>query len=196
MGFELHPPDFTTGSAGSRSVHRGRWRAEVRENSVARRSGRWWPCVPNGDRRCPLVPSGAVTSGCARDDRGAVRGHPGMVRCRSGGHRALRREWLLSFDELPEVLTVEEAAEVLRIGRTLAYELARRFEVSDGTAGLPVLRIGRVLRVPKSALARVLTGELPLERALPISPAPDARTSTPPSRRRAAQLSMLEQPEV
>jgi hypothetical protein len=114
----------------------------------------------------------------------------------------MRREWVLSFDELPEVLTVEEAAEVLRIGRTLAYELARRFELSNGAAGLPVLRIGRVLRVPKSALARIVAGELLLEPAAPSGPASGASANPPGAprhaskRRRTAQLSLLEQPEA
>ncbi|MGE3359207.1 MAG: helix-turn-helix domain-containing protein [Acidimicrobiia bacterium] len=109
---------------------------------------------------------------------------------------------MLSFDELPEVLTVEEAAEVLRIGRTLAYELARRFELSAGAAGLPVLRIGRVLRVPKSALARILAGELQLEPAASSTPASATSASAARAprraskRRRSAQLSLLEQPEA
>ena len=46
------------------------------------------------------------------------------------------------LDEYPLLLTVEEAAGVLRIGRSLAYELARTYESSDGHNGLPVLRVG------------------------------------------------------
>ena len=53
-----------------------------------------------------------------------------------------------SLEQLPLLLTVEEAAGILRIGRTLAYELARRDEASGGTAGLPVMRLGGCLRVP------------------------------------------------
>lgn len=56
--------------------------------------------------------------------------------------------------ELP-LLTVEEAAQVLRIGRSLAYNLARRYEASDGTEGLPVIRFGTCLRVPRWALMQL-----------------------------------------
>lgn len=56
---------------------------------------------------------------------------------------------------MPEFLTVEEAAGVLRIGRTMAYELARSYR--DNGEGLPVVRIGRLLRVPRAAL-EALTG--------------------------------------
>lgn len=58
--------------------------------------------------------------------------------------------------ELPEVLTVEEAAAVLRIGRGAAYELARRYRLTGGREGLPVIELGRSLRVPRAALARLL----------------------------------------
>lgn len=59
------------------------------------------------------------------------------------------------LDEYGEVLTVEEAAQVLRISRSSAYELARRWR-SDNPTGLPVIQLGRFLRVPRSALENLL----------------------------------------
>lgn len=61
-----------------------------------------------------------------------------------------------SLDELPHVLTVEEAAGVLRISRGAAYELARHWRESGGRHGLPVVTLGRSLRVPRDALRRLL----------------------------------------
>lgn len=61
-----------------------------------------------------------------------------------------------SLDDLPEVLTVEEAARVLRISRGAAYELARQWRESGGRHGLPVVTLGRSLRVPRHALRRFL----------------------------------------
>ena len=62
-----------------------------------------------------------------------------------------------SLDEYPLLLTVEESAAVLRIGRSLAYELARLYESSDGREGLPVLRVGALMRVPRWALAELIS---------------------------------------
>jgi excisionase family DNA binding protein len=62
----------------------------------------------------------------------------------------------LALNELPEVLTVEEAASVLRISRGAAYELARQWRESGGRHGLPVVTLGRSLRVPREALRRLL----------------------------------------
>ena len=70
--------------------------------------------------------------------------------------------------ELPEVLTVEEAAAILRIGRGAAYQLARRWRDSGGREGLPNVVLGRSLRVPRAALERVLV----LDAAAPERPAP------------------------
>ena len=54
--------------------------------------------------------------------------------------------------EPPVLHTVEEAAGLLRIGRTLAYAMARRYEETGGCDGLPVVRLGNCLRVPRWAL--------------------------------------------
>ncbi len=61
---------------------------------------------------------------------------------------------------LPDFLTVVEAARLLRIGRTSAYLLAQQWLYSDGRQGLPVVRVGRQLRVPRRALERLAGGEL------------------------------------
>ena len=39
----------------------------------------------------------------------------------------------MSLIELPDFLTVEEAAEVLRLGRSQAYELTRIYRVTGGS---------------------------------------------------------------
>lgn len=54
--------------------------------------------------------------------------------------------------DLPDFLTVEEAAVLLRIGRTSAYGLAREWRETGGRKGLPVVELGRQLRVPRAAL--------------------------------------------
>lgn len=56
------------------------------------------------------------------------------------------------------LLTVSEATEVLRIGRSLGYQLAREYLASGGTLGLPVIRLGsQCLRVPRWALVELAT---------------------------------------
>jgi hypothetical protein len=75
------------------------------------------------------------------------------------GFRVVRS--VSTLDELPDVLTVEEAAAFLRIGRGAAYELARQWRVTRGREGLPVVTLGRSLRVPKASLARLLDAGLP-----------------------------------
>ena len=63
----------------------------------------------------------------------------------------------MSIDDLPDFLTIEEAARVLRIGRGQAYELARLWRATNGAQGLPNVEIGtKTKRVPKVALIRYL----------------------------------------
>ncbi|MEO1059512.1 MAG: hypothetical protein AAFY28_21615 [Actinomycetota bacterium] len=56
------------------------------------------------------------------------------------------------------MLTLSEATRVLRIGRSLGYQLAREYLASGGTSGLPVIRLGeQCLRVPRWALLELAT---------------------------------------
>ena len=48
--------------------------------------------------------------------------------------------------------TVDQAAELLGIGRNTAYEAVRRGEI-------PTIKIGRRLLVPRAALERMLAGD-------------------------------------
>ena len=52
-------------------------------------------------------------------------------------------------DDLPVVLTMRQLREVLQISRPKAYELAHQ-------KGFPVVRFGRVIRIPRDALLRWL----------------------------------------
>src|SRR3546814_20834486 len=58
--------------------------------------------------------------------------------------------------DLPNVLTIDEAAALLRISRNSAYALARRWLATDGAEGLPAVKLGRSLRVPSPTLLRML----------------------------------------
>jgi len=46
------------------------------------------------------------------------------------------------------MLTVEEAADILRIGRTAAYAMANRWIDTGGEDGIPARHVGRLIRVP------------------------------------------------
>ena len=98
---------------------------------------------------------------------------------------------------LPLMLTVEDAARVLRIGRSHAYNLTKFYFVSGGNDGLPALRLGDLLRVPKAALYELVT----TGRVVQLIPnrvddaTPDAiasrKTSRPGRRADRSQLSLL-----
>ena len=60
----------------------------------------------------------------------------------------------------PDFLTVEEVARIARIGRTTAYDIAREFEATAGASGLPVVRFGKQLRVPRYRLENWLGGPI------------------------------------
>ena len=53
------------------------------------------------------------------------------------------------------VISIEEAARRLTIGRTLAYELAR-----SGRFPVPIIHLGRLYKVPVAALEKLLAGDV------------------------------------
>ena len=55
-----------------------------------------------------------------------------------------------SFEDLLLTLTVEEAGQILRVGRNTAYELVR-------CGKLPSVRVGKQIRIPRQALLDYLS---------------------------------------
>lgn len=55
----------------------------------------------------------------------------------------------MSFADAPDILTVEEAAQLARVGRNAMYAAVQRGDVWSA-------RIGKSIRIPKSALAAFL----------------------------------------
>jgi hypothetical protein len=58
--------------------------------------------------------------------------------------------------ELPLMLTVEQARTVLGIGRSLAYGEVRRYLATGGREGIPAVRIGGAIRIPRAGLVDLL----------------------------------------
>jgi excisionase family DNA binding protein len=66
----------------------------------------------------------------------------------------------MDIDTLPEMLRVDEAAKLLRISRSRAYDEVAAFQRSGGAEGIPSIRIGRSLRVPKRKLLAWIEAKL------------------------------------
>jgi hypothetical protein len=85
-----------------------------------------------------------------------------------------------------DFLTVEEVMAHLRMGRTFVYQEARRYLATDGKAGIPCRKFGRVLRFPTTELrayaALRSSATTPTSRPTPV---PDRVTR--PTRRRASR---------
>jgi hypothetical protein len=93
---------------------------------------------------------------------------------------------------LPLMLTVEQARSVLGIGRSLAYGEVRRYLATDGQEGIPAVRIGSAIRIPRAALVDLmLAAPAPAVSELVslhvVTPVPAAHQS--PTRRRRSSRS-------
>lgn len=72
----------------------------------------------------------------------------------------------------PAVLTIAEVMDVLRIGRTKAYEQARLYLDTNGEAGLPCVKVGDSIRFLRHAIEDLI-GE-------PIATSPTDHHDTDP----------------
>lgn len=61
----------------------------------------------------------------------------------------------------PQFMTIPEAAIVLGISRNAAYSAAKRYRSTEGSEGLPNLKVGGTLRVPADALRRMAQLSIP-----------------------------------
>jgi len=55
----------------------------------------------------------------------------------------------------PAFIRVREAAVILGISKSAAYEQANAWLATEGRAGLPAVRMGRCILVPRAALERL-----------------------------------------
>ena len=84
---------------------------------------------------------------------------------------------------LPDLLTVDEAAWVLRIGRTKAYAMTVEWRRTHGKTGLPVVDFGNALRVPRCQLEAIVGGPItsledpPTSPEIEAPPPPNGRSS-------------------
>ena len=76
---------------------------------------------------------------------------------------------------VPDLLTVEEVARLLRIGRTKAYALTQEWRATGGKSGIKVIEIGGQLRVPRVWLEELMGA--PIE-FIP-DPPPPSKTKKP-----------------
>ena len=63
-------------------------------------------------------------------------------------------------DGPPDLLTIEEAGAVLRVGRSKAYDLARQSLANGGVGGMPILRLDKQLRVPRAPFEEWIGGPI------------------------------------
>ena len=117
----------------------------------------------------------------------------------------MRADFAAAVDERPpDLLTVEEAGAVLRIGRSKAYELAREFLATNGASGMPVLRLAKQFRVPRVAFEQWIGApitwpipkcqpHIPPKVASPVASITSRSNKTRPTVRRSARS---EQPSI
>jgi hypothetical protein len=86
--------------------------------------------------------------------------------------------------DLPLMLTVEQTRGVLGIGRSLAYAQVRRYLATDGREGIPAVRIGSAMRIPRAGLVDLLSTPAPTSNDATVLRVVPTMEATSPRRRR------------
>ena len=92
------------------------------------------------------------------------------------------------------MLTVEQARQVLGIGRSLAYGEVRRYLATDGREGIPAIRIGSAIRIPRAGLVDLMLAAPVPEVSSPVelhAVAPASSPARSPARRNRSSRSSL-----
>ncbi|MEP1126554.1 MAG: helix-turn-helix domain-containing protein [Ilumatobacter sp.] len=76
---------------------------------------------------------------------------------------------------VPDLLGVPEAAALLRVGLTFAYESTARFIATGSNDEIPAIKVGRLTRVPRVALERFMG--VPITWPIPVVAMPAVRPS-------------------
>lgn len=77
--------------------------------------------------------------------------------------------------DVPDLLGVPEAAALLRVGLTFAYESMARFIATGSTDEVPAIKVGRLTRVPRVELERFMG--VPITWPIPAVGKPSVRAS-------------------
>jgi excisionase family DNA binding protein len=158
-----------------------------------------------------VVPSSTGSGGRrAGSDPGFVSraitgGTAGQVRVRRPDpllKKVVPFHWRYLVSEIPDLLTVSEAARILRISRTTAYRLVRLYLATGGREGIPAVRVGGQLRVPRVELEKLIGGPVRWPPAADAATVIDldgrrattARRRTPSSPRPATEADQLRFP--
>lgn len=87
---------------------------------------------------------------------------------------------------VPDLLGVPEAAALLRVGLTFAYESTARFIATGSDDEIPAIKVGRLTRVPRVALERFMgvpiTWPIPVVAMPAVRPSKSAGSGVPPTR--------------
>lgn len=66
----------------------------------------------------------------------------------------------MEIDDLPGMLRIDEAAELLRVSKSHVYAVVAEYERTEGESGLPAIRVGHAIRVPREALREWIEASL------------------------------------
>lgn len=79
--------------------------------------------------------------------------------------------------DIPDLLGVPEAAALLRVGLTFAYESTARYIASGNDTDIPAIKVGRLTRVPRVAFERYMGA--PITWPIPMVEKPSQDVAAP-----------------